>query len=162
MTHQPHATSLCGANVTLALLEMGMCSSMPSRAQSQDICRCNESLCSQCRAACNSHMQQYSAQPLTCIHLGRQQNQHIDKFMLTAMALLSKDKLTLKALRNECYCYIAASTIPSTEDRGSLIAAAAEAWLLPIAMPTSAAARASKSLMPSPQYKHVAPKPRTQ
>ena len=37
--------------------------------------------------------------------------------------------------------------------------ATADASLEPMAMPTSAVARAAKSLMPSPQYMQVCPKP---
>ena len=40
--------------------------------------------------------------------------------------------------------------------------AAADASLAPIATPTSAAARAMRSLIPSPQYMQVLPKPCTQ
>ena len=54
---------------------------------------------------------------------------------------------------------MAAVNIPSTEACWSEIAAAAEALLLPTAIPTSAAAKASKSLMPSPTYITVLPKP---
>ena len=52
---------------------------------------------------------------------------------------------------NEC--------IPRTEACLSDMVAAAEAWLLPTDMPTSAAASATRSLIPSPQYMHVAPNP---
>ena len=54
---------------------------------------------------------------------------------------------------------IAAVNIPSTEACWSEIAAAAEALPLPTAIPTSAAAKATKSLMPSPTYITVLPKP---
>ncbi len=52
--------------------------------------------------------------------------------------------------------------IPATEACLSEMEAAAEASLEPMAMPTSAAAKAAISLMPSPQYMHVLPKPYTQ
>lgn len=54
---------------------------------------------------------------------------------------------------------MAAVNKPSTEACWSEIAAAAEALLLPTAIPTSAAAKATKSLMPSPTYITVLPKP---
>jgi len=49
--------------------------------------------------------------------------------------------------------------IPAGEVCLSEMGATAEASLEPMAIPTSAAARAARSLMPSPQYMHVFPKP---
>ncbi len=48
---------------------------------------------------------------------------------------------------------------PAGEVCLSEMGATAEASLDPMAIPTSAAARAARSLMPSPQYMHVFPKP---
>ena len=49
--------------------------------------------------------------------------------------------------------------LPAGEVCLSEMGATAEASLDLMAMPTSAAARAARSLMPSPQYMHVFPKP---
>ena len=54
---------------------------------------------------------------------------------------------------------MAAVDVPSTEACWSEMAAAAEALPLPTAIPTFAAAKATKSLMPSPTYITVLPKP---
>ena len=49
--------------------------------------------------------------------------------------------------------------LPATEECLSETEAAADAWLEPTAIPTSADAKATRSLMPSPQYMHVLPRP---
>ncbi len=49
--------------------------------------------------------------------------------------------------------------LPATEGCLSETEAAADAWLEPTAIPTSADAKATRSLMPSPQYMHVLPSP---
>ena len=50
-------------------------------------------------------------------------------------------------------------SLPATEECLSDTEAAADAWLEPTAIPTSADAKATRSLMPSPQYMHVLPSP---
>ena len=50
-------------------------------------------------------------------------------------------------------------SLPATDECLSDTEAAADAWLAPTAIPTSADAKATRSLMPSPQYMHVLPSP---
>lgn len=56
-------------------------------------------------------------------------------------------------------CLTRRCCLPAMEECLSESVAAAEASVAPIAIPTSAAARAAKSLMPSPQYMQLLPKP---